>query len=32
MSERGKLDRRALLRGTAIASAALLGGCKELSS
>ncbi len=32
MSERGKLDRRALLRGTAIASAALLGGCEELSS
>jgi DMSO/TMAO reductase YedYZ molybdopterin-dependent catalytic subunit len=32
MSERSRLDRRALLRGTAIASAALLGGCEELSS
>jgi DMSO/TMAO reductase YedYZ molybdopterin-dependent catalytic subunit len=32
MSEGGKLDRRALLHGTAIASAALLGGCEELSS
>jgi DMSO/TMAO reductase YedYZ molybdopterin-dependent catalytic subunit len=32
MSARGRLDRRALLRGTAIAGAALLGGCEELSS
>jgi DMSO/TMAO reductase YedYZ molybdopterin-dependent catalytic subunit len=32
MSENGKLNRRALLRGGAIASTALLGGCEELSS
>ena len=32
MSEDGKLDRRTLLRGGAIASAVLLGGCEELSS
>jgi DMSO/TMAO reductase YedYZ molybdopterin-dependent catalytic subunit len=31
MSEDGKLDRRALLRGGAVAGAALLGGCEELS-
>jgi DMSO/TMAO reductase YedYZ molybdopterin-dependent catalytic subunit len=32
MSENGKFDRRTLLRGGAIASAVLLGGCEELSS
>jgi DMSO/TMAO reductase YedYZ molybdopterin-dependent catalytic subunit len=31
MSEDSRLDRRALLRGGAVAGAALLGGCEELS-
>jgi DMSO/TMAO reductase YedYZ molybdopterin-dependent catalytic subunit len=31
MSEDSKLDRRALLRGGAVAGATLLGGCEELS-
>jgi DMSO/TMAO reductase YedYZ molybdopterin-dependent catalytic subunit len=32
MSGGGKIDRRALLRGTALVGATMLGGCEELSS